>query len=534
MKFQMIKNLKYLSRIPQGQTQLIGLSNSLRCLVHPSVIASVALLLINDHLLKHYFPSPLTGKLSDFAGLYFFPFIIALLLSLLLNSSEKRMRLVGRFSFLLVAAFFIMIKTVPWVNDGIESVLSSLTGKPSVILLDGSDLIALTILIPSWRLWNRGTGSRYFHYGWLVFGVASLASVATSCPPGVSITHLFIEGGAIYAAGSDAYALSVSYDKGLTWEDPLDVPDELLEQINLDPALPQTTCDAEDSNQCFRVSGQGIVERSRDGGVSWEIAWQVPPGRRRIMDRLASGLVCGKRIDLGPYDVELMGNREARVVVVAMGNEGVMVGDMDGGWTRQQVGFASPTPFAVENPFDVLWVLLEETAILLAGVVLGWVFLNWLYWKPVLRELDAILPRDRGGYWMLKPLRGSILLMLVLIIGSIILEKLTGLVAVILSTAWPLILVVFLIPIAGQIGSWRRLKASVPNPEEAGKALEAITLGTIAILAFGFAPFLLWSLGAIAHYSVALTLSIVLTLIVLVLAARQIGMRARTSIEAPL
>ena len=95
-------------------------------------------------------------------------------------------------------------------------------------------------------------------------------------------------------------------------------------------------------------------------------------------------------------------------------------------------------------------------------------------------------------------------------------------------------MVVFLIPIAGQIGSWRRLKASVPNPEEAGKALEAITLGTIAILAFGFAPFLLWSLGAIAHYSVALTLSIVLTLIVLVLAARQIGMRARTSIEASL
>jgi hypothetical protein len=498
------------------------------------VIASIALLLINDHLLKHYFPSSLTGKLSDFAGLYFFPFLIALLLSLLLNSSEKRLRLVGRFSFLLVAAFFIMIKTVPWVNDSLESVLSSLTGKPSVILLDGSDLIALTILIPSWRLWNRRTGSRHFQYGWLVFGVASLASVATSCPPIVSITHLFIEGDAIYTAGPDPYALSVSYDRGITWQDPHDVPDELLVQMNLDPVLPQTICDADGSNQCFRVSGKGSVERSRNGGVSWEIAWQVPPGRRRIMDRLASGLLCGKRIDLGPYDVELLGNREDRVVVVAMGNEGVMVGDMDGGWKRQQVDFASPTPFAVEGPFDVLWVLLGETAILLAGVVLGWVFLNWLYWKPVMRELDVILPQDRGAKWMLKPLRVSILIMVVLIVGAIVLEKLTGLVVVILYSVWPLLLVVFLIPIAGQIGSWRRLKASVPNPEEAGKALEAITLGTIAILAFGFAPFLLWSLGAITHYSVALTLSIVLTLIVLVLAARQIRMRTMMSIEAPL
>lgn len=46
-------------------------------LLHPAALASVALLLVNDHYLKATWPGWLTGKLSDFAGLAFFPLLLA-------------------------------------------------------------------------------------------------------------------------------------------------------------------------------------------------------------------------------------------------------------------------------------------------------------------------------------------------------------------------------------------------------------------------------------------------------------------------
>jgi hypothetical protein len=45
-------------------------------LLHPAAIAAVALLLLNDHVLKATSPGFLTGKLSDFAGLAFFPLVL--------------------------------------------------------------------------------------------------------------------------------------------------------------------------------------------------------------------------------------------------------------------------------------------------------------------------------------------------------------------------------------------------------------------------------------------------------------------------
>src|SRR5688500_990775 len=48
-----------------------------RALTHPLALGAVALLVINDHVLKQAAPSVITGKLSDFAGLAFFPLLLA-------------------------------------------------------------------------------------------------------------------------------------------------------------------------------------------------------------------------------------------------------------------------------------------------------------------------------------------------------------------------------------------------------------------------------------------------------------------------
>ena len=39
-------------------------------------LVAVAVLVSNDHVLKQHFPGLITGKLSDFAGLFFFPLFL--------------------------------------------------------------------------------------------------------------------------------------------------------------------------------------------------------------------------------------------------------------------------------------------------------------------------------------------------------------------------------------------------------------------------------------------------------------------------
>jgi hypothetical protein len=48
-----------------------------RALVRPIPLLAIALLVANDHALKAAYPGLVTGKLSDFAGLVFFPLLLA-------------------------------------------------------------------------------------------------------------------------------------------------------------------------------------------------------------------------------------------------------------------------------------------------------------------------------------------------------------------------------------------------------------------------------------------------------------------------
>jgi hypothetical protein len=48
-----------------------------RALLRPAALLAIALLVINDHVLKARAPGLVTGKLSDVAGLVFFPLLLA-------------------------------------------------------------------------------------------------------------------------------------------------------------------------------------------------------------------------------------------------------------------------------------------------------------------------------------------------------------------------------------------------------------------------------------------------------------------------
>jgi hypothetical protein len=108
-------------------------------IIHRVFLPGLLLLLLNDHFLKYYYSSWLTGKLSDFAGLLIFPLFLAYLFPGQAKSTP-----------LITGLFFIFWKS-PW-----STPLITLYNKLSPInitrTVDDSDLLALSVLPLSWYL----------------------------------------------------------------------------------------------------------------------------------------------------------------------------------------------------------------------------------------------------------------------------------------------------------------------------------------------------------------------------------------------
>src|SRR3990170_2011080 len=174
---------------------------ALSAMAHPATLASIALLLVNDHILKRQYPSALTGKLSDFAGLFFFPLLLATLFGLAgavlgrilpvrragIAPSPRKPESAARLCFAVTAVAFAAVKLVPPANSAVTIGLETLLGLPVRIVRDPTDLMALAALWPAWRLWSAATrqpAGPPTRRSLLALGLASLAAPATSpCPP---------------------------------------------------------------------------------------------------------------------------------------------------------------------------------------------------------------------------------------------------------------------------------------------------------------------------------------------------------------
>ena len=144
-------------------------------LLSPLPLLALAVLLVNDHILKEAFPGLLTGKLSDFAGLVFFPLLLQAALELAqvrvgVPWTPSRRLLVG--CVLVTGGAFALVQVWAPMGDLYEIGLATLqwpfraagglaTGSvPSVgrahLTADPTDLIALPMLLVPLRLgWVR-------------------------------------------------------------------------------------------------------------------------------------------------------------------------------------------------------------------------------------------------------------------------------------------------------------------------------------------------------------------------------------------
>jgi hypothetical protein len=115
-------------------------------LLHPISLVSIALLLVNDHVLKWSYPGLLTGKLSDVAGMVFFPLLLQALYELLQR---------------ICRGSFIPSQRVLWVSAGLTALsfaLMKLTPLGGELYTRGLYLLQWPVLSLSHGYWMPLSG----------------------------------------------------------------------------------------------------------------------------------------------------------------------------------------------------------------------------------------------------------------------------------------------------------------------------------------------------------------------------------------
>jgi hypothetical protein len=309
------------------------LSKSLSLLTHPFIVISILILLINDHLLRPLWPSWWTGKISDFAWLLMAPFAVAASIAAVAPARfRQRDKIIGILAFGITGCVFLLSKIETSFHTWLVTILQQILGIPIRITMDPTDLIALPTLGFGWKLWSSHKFNPRIPLapGYIALSIVAILTIANMAAPDTGVDCIGIEIDQITAV-VNSQEIFVSTDGGISWVEKQDQPiehcDHVAENLIVDP---------ENQSRSYRFSPGGSIERSLDGGLSWEeIEGREEPTEAEMAYYLktATGLIAYSR---GPFHGTidpLSGN-----VIFAMGHEGVLVLQDNGEWVTTNVG----------------------------------------------------------------------------------------------------------------------------------------------------------------------------------------------------
>lgn len=320
--------------------------------------AALAVLLVNDHVLKWGIGGPVTGKLSDFAG----PVVVAGLAAVAIGR---------KWAVVATAVGFAALKTVPGVAEAVAPALGGVTRR------DPLDLVGLIALVPLWApppadLWTRvqkqappkvRTALR-----WLLPAVAVVALGATSSPNPREVRSLATDGATVYAQigvrGSYSptdLTWAASTDGGRSWQ-PASAPDPA--------ALAAMTRSASEAcrpdGTCFRAGGAAVDLRT-PGGVPTVVFGFSDDQVEMLRYRRAGS---GTPVDQMFQQVLMAPPSLGGSVLVTASDQGVLVGH-GGDWNLVAVAGITPTPI-----HGVIWPLKWASIALLASAPLSLVVIS--------------------------------------------------------------------------------------------------------------------------------------------------------------
>jgi hypothetical protein len=357
---------------------------ALHSLAHPLTVSAVVVLLVNDHLLRHRWPSWWTGKLGDFAWLVFAPLVCALVVAWVLphppipspkcergrktSSLNAHERQVGIIAFAFIGVWFALAKTVPLVHALTTGALEAIVGWEGTLRLDATDLLTLPALLIGWHIWTRAdnTPPTLSPRVWPILALGIMATLASDEPYfshiGRSATCIFQEESqlVIYGSTSGAYEYKNSVDGNEEWELKTETEifrsrdggmswlSESYENYNYREEIPKCTQESnvlvDPTNELiqYRWIPADRIERSSDGGITWvreydlvELRQDVRHYYNRSRFYWADNTIIAD-YQSGPFS-GLIDSKTGNVVL-AMGLDGVLVRTPDAEWVWVRVG----------------------------------------------------------------------------------------------------------------------------------------------------------------------------------------------------
>jgi hypothetical protein len=325
----------------------IAYQKAIYLLSRPLSLTAILLLLLNDHLLRLFWPSWLTGKLGDFAWLFFFPFALAALLAWVIPSRwKKQAQVTGGLACGLTGGIFALAKCVPAFHAALTQAASRAFGFPVSWRMDPSDLLALSALFAGWLFWQHTPDplprqtNRWPRPSWLLLTSAALLTVANSVQPQAGIGCLSLVEHQVQACSS--YECYTSQDGGLTWAKSIEIgaiPLYCSAWYN-DTHQGQVIQDPADESIQYRTHPGESIELSTDGGQTWQVEYSLRPYKQA--ERAYYIKTAGGNAVVFAPPLAALADPESGNVIFAMGYAGVLVRQVDGEYIPVPVGEFTP------------------------------------------------------------------------------------------------------------------------------------------------------------------------------------------------
>lgn len=471
-------------------------TKSLYLLSRPISLAAIILMFLNDHVLRVFWPSWITGKLSDFAWLFFMPFALSILLAIIIPPSfRNHQKIVGYLSYSTISILFILGNTFPTTNQWISEMLEGTLSIQIQITRDPTDLIALMFCGLSWLMWQKKETLIIMDKGKavLLLPLVAILSIANSAAPDLGIDYLQIKDNKIIASSS-CFRFFESADGGLSWK-----ASDLENVIHCEqfPYWNSTgermVEDPDNEDILYRTGNEKKFEISNDRGKNWKEIPEIPFASQA---ELAFYQIQTQKYSLGePGPYSSLRDPQTSNLIFSMGVEGVLVHKPNGEWLLVSVGDYGPK---------------RLTASMIPLLLIGEILLALEFALIVFSSISFyILPRTWVRIILMIPLWLAWLFVAVVMQPALNSGYGLGLQNIVL-----ILIGILALPIT--IDSLFRVNQRIPRK----KFHILIMLSLLGIPAFLFS-FILWSINVIPSYVISLICSLLVSAILLIFSIRQ-------------
>jgi hypothetical protein len=309
------------------------------------------------------------------------------------------------------------------------------------------------------------------------------------------------------------WAYFVSRDHGQTWSELAAPPAAIKRSIDEIQEKEFSACLSTNSATCYRMTGADEVEVSKDGGNTWKSDWRLPVGRKTYMERSPQRLQ-GVALDTAPIDLGIIETNAEHFVVVALGNQGVLVRTPAGKWERYAVGSAVPIPYQAANFTEASQVLFAEHIEAFLAATMIFLLLSLCTWLSAYINSDKVLRKK--VLRALLPLGFAVTIFLLYHVldafsgGSRSFDS-----PIPRSVVFWSRIVISLLPVLGFVVTWIAVILVVEGRKLGFLALLFAILYSV-LFDFGILfPLQLWALGPIPVYAVAQMIATVVGMLLL-------------------